>query len=204
MHAHPRWIAQAFADALGPAAGELDALLASDDERPQVHLAARPEVLSARELADAVHGSVGRYSPYAVYLPTGDPAQLPAVRDGLALVQDEGSQLVARALTLAPVDADTGRWLDLCAGQAARPRCWPRWARAAGAGDRGGAGGAPRGAGSAQHRGSRWRWCGSTLGAAGSTRASTGSWSTCRAPAWGRCAVGRRPAGGASPPTSRR
>ncbi|EUA09032.1 putative FMU domain protein [Mycobacterium xenopi 4042] len=41
----------------------------------------------------------------------------------LALVQDEGSQLVARALTLAPVDADTGRWLDLCAGQAARPRC---------------------------------------------------------------------------------
>ncbi|EUA18533.1 putative fmu [Mycobacterium xenopi 4042] len=78
----PRWIAQAFADALGPAAGELDALLASDDERPQVHLAARPEVLSARELADAVHGSVGRYSPYAVYLPTGDPAQLPAVRDG--------------------------------------------------------------------------------------------------------------------------
>ncbi|BBU23118.1 rRNA cytosine-C5-methyltransferase [Mycobacterium xenopi] len=116
VHAHPRWIAQAFADALGPAAGELDALLASDDERPQVHLAARPEVLSARELADAVHGSVGRYSPYAVYLPTGDPAQLPAVRDGLALVQDEGSQLVARALTLAPVDADTGRWLDLCAG----------------------------------------------------------------------------------------
>ncbi|EUA09033.1 putative fmu [Mycobacterium xenopi 4042] len=42
VHAHPRWIAQAFADALGPAAGELDALLASDDERPQVHLAARP------------------------------------------------------------------------------------------------------------------------------------------------------------------
>ncbi|KNB81520.1 rRNA cytosine-C5-methyltransferase, partial [Klebsiella variicola] len=31
-------------------------------------------------------------------------------------VQDEGSQLVARALTLAPVDGDCGRWLDLCAG----------------------------------------------------------------------------------------
>jgi 16S rRNA (cytosine967-C5)-methyltransferase len=38
------------------------------------------------------------------------------LRDGAALVQDEGSQLVARALTLAPVDGDTGRWLDLCAG----------------------------------------------------------------------------------------
>ncbi|WP_275080515.1 transcription antitermination factor NusB, partial [Mycolicibacter sinensis] len=45
--AHPRWIAQAFADALGPAAGELDAVLAGDDERPQVHLAARPGVLTA-------------------------------------------------------------------------------------------------------------------------------------------------------------
>ncbi|HZU48338.1 MAG TPA: rRNA small subunit methyltransferase B [Mycobacterium sp.] len=115
-HAHPRWIAQAFADALGSAAGELEAVLASDDERPLVHLAARPGVLTAAQLADAVHGSGGRYSPYAVYLPGGDPAQLPAVRDGHALVQDEGSQLVARALTLAPVDGDTGRWLDLCAG----------------------------------------------------------------------------------------
>ena len=61
-------------------------------------------------------GTVGRYSPYAVYLPGGDPGQLDAVRDGVALVQDEGSQLVARALTLAPVDDDGGRWLDLCAG----------------------------------------------------------------------------------------
>ena len=116
VHAHPRWIAQAFADALGAAAGELDAVLASDDVRPQVHLAARPGVLTAAELADAVHGTVGRYSPYAVYLPGGDPGQLAPVRDGKALVQDEGSQLVARALTLAPVDGDTGRWLDLCAG----------------------------------------------------------------------------------------
>jgi len=116
VHAHPRWIAQAFADALGAAAGELDAALASDDERPQVHLVARPDQLTAAELADTVHGSVGRYSPYAVYLPGGDPGQLAPVRDGQALVQDEGSQLVARALTLAPVDDDTGRWLDLCAG----------------------------------------------------------------------------------------
>jgi 16S rRNA (cytosine967-C5)-methyltransferase len=116
IHAHPRWIAQAFADALGGAAEELDAVLAGNDERPQVHLAARPGALTAAELAAAVGGTVGRYSPYAVYLPAGDPAQLAPVRDGHALVQDEGSQLVARALTLAPVDGDTGRWLDLCAG----------------------------------------------------------------------------------------
>ena len=116
LHPHPRWVAQSFVDALGGAAGELDAALAADDARPQVHLAARPGVLTAEDLAAAVEGSVGRYSPYAVYLPAGDPAQVSAVRDGQALVQDEGSQLVARALTLAPVADDAGRWLDLCAG----------------------------------------------------------------------------------------
>ncbi len=116
-HAHPRWIAQAFADALGVRAGELEALLRADDERPLVHLAARPGVLTAVELAEAVGGEVGRYSPFAVYLPGGDPARLLAVRDGQALVQDEGSQLVARAVTEAPLlGPDGGRWLDLCAG----------------------------------------------------------------------------------------
>ncbi|MCK0175263.1 MULTISPECIES: RsmB/NOP family class I SAM-dependent RNA methyltransferase [Mycobacteriaceae] len=116
-HAHPRWVAQAFTDALGPRAGELRELLASDDARPVVHLAARPGVLEAQELAEAVGGTVGRYSPYAVYLAGGDPGGLEPVRDGRALVQDEGSQLVARALTLAPlVGDDTGRWLDLCSG----------------------------------------------------------------------------------------
>ena len=116
-HAHPRWIAQAFTDALGADAGELDAALAADDARPAVHLAARPGAISAAELAAAVGGEVGRYSPYAVYLGGGDPGGLTAIRDGIALVQDEGSQLVARALTLAPVTGpDGGRWLDLCSG----------------------------------------------------------------------------------------
>ncbi|MGV0634180.1 RsmB/NOP family class I SAM-dependent RNA methyltransferase [Mycolicibacillus trivialis] len=116
VRAHPRWIAQAFADALGADAGELDAALAADDERPRVHLAARPGVLTAEQLAAEVDGEVGRYSPHAVYLPAGDPGRLAAVREDRALVQDEGSQLVARALAAAPVTGDTGRWLDLCAG----------------------------------------------------------------------------------------
>lgn len=117
VNAHPRWIAQAFADALGAEAGELSATLASDNARPDVHLAARPTAMTAAELAEQVDGTVGRYSPYAVYLDGGDPGSLAPVRDGMALVQDEGSQLVARALTLAPLDgADGGRWLDLCAG----------------------------------------------------------------------------------------
>lgn len=116
-HAHPRWIAQAFADALGADAGELGAALEADDARPAVHLAARPGVLTAEALAEQTGGTIGRYSPYAVYLTGGDPGLLAPIRDGQALVQDEGSQLVARALTRAPlVGPDGGRWLDLCAG----------------------------------------------------------------------------------------
>ncbi|MBY6366228.1 RsmB/NOP family class I SAM-dependent RNA methyltransferase [Rhodococcoides corynebacterioides] len=116
-HAHPRWIAQAFHDALGADAGELDDLLAADDARPAVHLVARPGEISAEELALVTGGEVGPWSPYAVHLDGGDPGRLDAVRDGLAGVQDEGSQLVARALVEAPLEGpDGGRWLDLCAG----------------------------------------------------------------------------------------
>jgi len=82
-----------------------------------VHLCARPGRADAVELAEEVGGAPGAFSPYAVYLPGGDPGRLEPVRSGAALVQDEGSQLVARALTLADLDGpDTGRWLDLCAG----------------------------------------------------------------------------------------
>jgi len=116
-HAHPRWIAQAFTDALGARANELAALLDSDDARPDVHLVARPGALTAAELAAEVDGTPGRFSPFAVHLASGDPGALAPVRDGTALVQDEGSQLVARALTLAELDGpDGGRWLDLCSG----------------------------------------------------------------------------------------
>lgn len=115
--AHPVWIAQAFADALGARAAELRDVLAADDTRPLVHLVARPGELTAEELALVTGGEEGRFSPYAVYLDGGDPGSLEPVRDGLAGVQDEGSQLVARALTLAPLaGSDAGRWLDLCAG----------------------------------------------------------------------------------------
>ncbi|WP_081512679.1 transcription antitermination factor NusB [Nocardia donostiensis] len=115
--AHPAWIAQAFADALGADAVELRDLLAADDARPTVHLVARPGEITAEELALVTGGEEGALSPYAVHLDGGDPAALEPVREGMAAVQDEGSQLVAIALTRAPLEgADGGRWLDLCAG----------------------------------------------------------------------------------------
>nr|WP_234949068.1 transcription antitermination factor NusB [Corynebacterium sp. CNCTC7651] len=116
-HAHPAWIARSFATALGERAdAELEAALEADSERPIVHLVARPGEMSAEELALTTGGEEGKYSPYAVYLPEGDPGQLQEVRDGLAGVQDEGSQLIARAAAEVPVEDDQGRWLDLCAG----------------------------------------------------------------------------------------
>ena len=119
-HAHPRWIAQAFADALGARAGdELDAALAADDARPAVHLLARPGEITAEELALVTGGEPAPYSPYGVHLEpgTGDVGELDVVREGLALVQDEGSQLVALGLARSPLAGPDGlRWLDLCAG----------------------------------------------------------------------------------------
>jgi 16S rRNA (cytosine967-C5)-methyltransferase len=138
VHAHPAWIVRAFADSLrvDPASeagfAELARALAADNERPRVHLCARPGRIDPAELAEQVGGQVGAYSPYAVYLPEGAPGDLPVVARGLAHVQDEGSQLVALALAHTPLDTPDGdapggddraggegageRWLDLCAG----------------------------------------------------------------------------------------
>lgn len=115
--AHPEWIVRAFADALGASAGELPALLDADDARPRVHLAARPGAITAEELALVTGGTRGELSPYAVHLEGGDPGALEPVTEGLAAVQDEGSQLVALACAETPLRGeDSGRWLDLCAG----------------------------------------------------------------------------------------
>jgi 16S rRNA (cytosine967-C5)-methyltransferase len=117
-HAHPRWIAQAFADALRGSTEELAKLLAADDARPTVHLLARPGEITAEELALTTGGEESPYSPYGVRLEEGgDPGLLDAVSEGLAAVMDEGSQLVALGVADAPLmGEDAGRWLDLCAG----------------------------------------------------------------------------------------
>jgi 16S rRNA (cytosine967-C5)-methyltransferase len=117
-HAHPRWIAQAFAEALGSRGDTLRHALEADDARPAVHLVARPGEVSADELAAITGGDVAPYSPYGVHLEpgAGDPADLEPVRERLANVQDEGSQLCALAMTRAPLEGTDDRWLDLCAG----------------------------------------------------------------------------------------
>lgn len=104
---HPRWIAEAFARVLP--AEELEPALAADNEPPRPTLVVRPGLAEVAELG----GEPARYSPFGAYA-DGDPSALPAVAEGRAGVQDEGSQLVA--LALSRVDAPAGGWLDLCAG----------------------------------------------------------------------------------------
>ncbi len=84
-----------------------------------MHLLARPGEITADELALVTGGTEAPYSPYGVHLEpgSGDIGELDAVSEGLAIVQDEGSQLVALALSRAElIGPDGGRWLDLCAG----------------------------------------------------------------------------------------
>lgn len=133
---HPTWIAEAFNAALGGSpeapAAELAEALEADDTRPLVHLAARPGQMSGEELALVTGGEEGRWSPYAVYLTEGDPGDLDPVRDRLAGVQDEGSQLIALALLRATVDDDHGRWLDLCSGPGGKTAFTGSWAMGVG------------------------------------------------------------------------
>lgn len=117
VHAHPNWVVEAFARALGNDPDETAAALAADNVRPQTHLVARSMSLEDLEAEVVDSGMVARrggLSPRALILESGDPGRLPSVRSGAAAVQDEGSQLVA--LAFAAVEAPEGVTVDLCSG----------------------------------------------------------------------------------------
>jgi 16S rRNA (cytosine967-C5)-methyltransferase len=132
-YSHPRWIVTAFADALGESEGlradgpaacgltETEAALAADQDRPDVTLAAVPGLGDPDELIDA-GAKPARWSPFAAYLPGGDPGALTAVAEHRASVQDEASQLAVLALTRAETKGPDSEWLDLCAGPGGKAR----------------------------------------------------------------------------------
>lgn len=111
-HSHPGWVVDELRTALRGAADELPDLLAADNVPPRVTLVARP----GRATRDELPGTPTPFSPYGVVLDGGDPSAVPAVAEGRAGVQDEGSQLVALAAATAPVEGRDEVWLDLCAG----------------------------------------------------------------------------------------
>lgn len=135
VHSHPGWVTRALHQALvgdGRDPADLADLLTAHNTAPPVTLVVRPGLADREELL-AAHptSSPGRWAPTSVVLGGGDPAQVDGTKQGRVGVQDEGSQLVALALTQVdpgpvPGAADRyhgsaagrpgERWLDLCAG----------------------------------------------------------------------------------------
>jgi 16S rRNA (cytosine967-C5)-methyltransferase len=123
-YSHPEWVVSALRGALltqGRADAEnvdaeLRALLESDNTPAKVSLVARPGLATVEELVEA-GATASETSPFGAVLDHGDPGHIAAIRERRAAVQDEGSQVLAAALALAPVaDGVPDRWLDLCAG----------------------------------------------------------------------------------------
>lgn len=113
-HSHPQWVVGELQAALAAdgRAGELEQLLEADNAAPSVTLVARPGLVDRDELP----ATATRWSPWGATLVSGDPGAVPAVAEGLAAVQDEGSQLVAGALVAHRGVRPGERWLDMCAG----------------------------------------------------------------------------------------
>lgn len=133
---HPAWLVTSLGEALAADArpiADLTDLLAADNEPAPVTLVARPPLSTVDELV-CRDAHPGRWSPFAAVLERGDPRSVPAVRERRAGVQDEGSQLVAWALTRVPLAGDRPeRWLDMCAGPGGKAALLASLATASGA-----------------------------------------------------------------------
>ncbi len=117
---HPRWVVTELEHALAEhgRGDDLEALLAANNEPARVTLVARPGLVDRDALAHAVGGEPTRWSPYGVSLSGGSVRGIDDVDAGRAAVQDEGSQVVAAAVTAAAARpaSDGERWLDACSG----------------------------------------------------------------------------------------
>lgn len=121
---HPRWIVDAYEQVLP--LDEIPAALEANNVAPRPTLVVRPGLATVGELVNA---EPTRFSPFGATA-EGAPIDQPAVREGRAGVQDEGSQLVAWAL--ARVSGVEGPWLDMCAGPGGKAALLAGLAREAG------------------------------------------------------------------------
>ncbi|WP_226913348.1 RsmB/NOP family class I SAM-dependent RNA methyltransferase [Gephyromycinifex aptenodytis] len=125
---HPAWVVRALRAALlaheasTPQSVDADLLdlLHAHNTPADVALVARPGLAEISELEEAGASRSSICPTAAVLTHGGDPGRIPAVRQGRAAAQDEGSQLLVLALLDAYDKAGPGtqrpRWLDLCAG----------------------------------------------------------------------------------------
>lgn len=116
---HPVWMVRALRQALKIEGREheLKALLACNNEPARVDLVALPSRLTVEQFLKN-HGNLlpATRSPFAAVLESGAPSDLDEIRDGIARVQDQGSQLMAIALVDQRTVAPGEQWLDMCAG----------------------------------------------------------------------------------------
>lgn len=132
---HPRWITTALAEALASQGrrGELPELLRADNTPARPVLVARPGIMPAEDLHALPDVEPGRWSPFAATLRRGRPEDIPAIREGRAGVQDEGSQLIALAFAAVPVEGPDATWVDLAAGPGGKAALLAGWAAERGA-----------------------------------------------------------------------
>ena len=134
-YSYPRWIVDAFRDALGPAgAAETEDALAAGNVRPEVVLALSPADPAGSRRGQSRCRRARR--PAGRRTASGWPAVTrrpwsPAAR--AAAVQDEASQLAALALARIGVPGEEQLWLDLCAGPGGKARLLSGLAAARGA-----------------------------------------------------------------------
>ncbi|GAA3584222.1 transcription antitermination factor NusB [Klugiella xanthotipulae] len=116
VYSHPEWIVRAFRASLRVEgrAGELEQLLAADNEAPRVTLARLPGGPHSEELPDRAYE--GDVSPLSAVLDGGDPGEITARSNGWIRVQDQGSQLAALIVSRVRPIKEGEVWLDLCAG----------------------------------------------------------------------------------------
>lgn len=110
---HPQWIATALDEAWGlqDSSGTLDDVLSAHNDSPQVTLVCLPG-LSERTDDDAMTP----WSPLGVVVSGGNPLDDKRLTEGLARVQDEGSQLAALLLSRCEPLRAGDTIADLCAG----------------------------------------------------------------------------------------
>ncbi len=114
---HPEWITSALHESLNLHNGSdvtgqalREALEANNQpSRPMLALLDDAPI-------DELGLTPGRWTDRAASVDAGLPGDIEAVRSGRAIVQDEGSQLVVRALLAVPVPPPESAWLDMCAG----------------------------------------------------------------------------------------
>ncbi|MEY4714355.1 MAG: hypothetical protein RIQ37_685 [Actinomycetota bacterium] len=111
-YSHPAWVVSALKAALDAdgCPTELEALLESNNQTPEINLTALPNT-EAEVRLNELGTEKGSASPIG-FVTHGNPEPLlkiPGVR-----VQDQGSQLIA--LALLEVGNKSGRWLDMCSG----------------------------------------------------------------------------------------